>query len=626
MPKINLLESSVYNRIAAGEVVQQPSSVVKELLENSIDAGATNITIAIKDGGIKEISIKDNGCGIDREDLKKAFLPHATSKVKTIEDLDSVSTLGFRGEALASIASVSHITAHSKTQDSELGFKVDIRGGDFSEIEIEPCTLGTTITVKNLFFNTPARAKFLRKPYQEEADITMVIQKTAFSNPFIAFTYIIDGKLMYKTNGDGLLSTINAIYGVDFADASIPVDYKKGNISIKGFICKPTFTKPNRNYQTIIVNGRYIKDFAFSASIANAFGERLMKRCFPIFILDVIIPFEDVDVNVHPAKTEVRFKRPSEVYGVAFNAIKNALNSIDSASGLGISNIEQSNNFESINIENTKDKRNEVISDSQKSDKYSLFDSFIKQESNYNNDSISSSTSINQKLIDKLLNYDSNEQYDNTNRTEEIQSQKTQIKQATFNLENSYKILGQIFDCYILVQTNDCLLIIDQHAAHERLIYDELTVKTDYSKNISQQLLLPYVRTFSPKEYERISDITEELINLGFEIEEFGRQTIKVSAVPMILSEIKLDEFFNGFLSDYDNKSDFTYSDLLKDKLAIRACRSAIKAGDALSETQIFSILNQVIETNMTLQCPHGRPIAIKYTKKDLEKLFKRIV
>lgn len=626
MSKINLLDSSIYNRIAAGEVVQQPSSVVKELLENSIDSGATEITLEIKEGGIKEISVKDNGCGMSEEDLKKAFLPHATSKVKSIDDLDSISTLGFRGEALASIASVSHVEAYSKTSNSDLGAKISIRGGDFSETEVFSCANGTSITVKNLFFNTPARAKFLRKPYQEESDVTTVLQKTVFANPFLSFTYIVDGKLIYKTAGDGLLGCIKSIYGLDFTDNCIPVEYTKANVTVKGYVSKPTFTKPNRNYQTTIINGRFVKDFSLSASVANAYGERLMKRTFPIFVLEIIMPFEDVDVNVHPAKTEVRFKRPHEICGAVYNATKSAIALFDSSFELGINPLAQKSEYNDNPL-----KKEGVFDDFHTKNQnphknLSIFDTFI-QETTTKEEGFNQSSSIDFALIQKLLREDKTEKIQATEIIENVKKEEPRINQTQINeVTNNVKILGQVFDCYIIVQSGDNLVFIDQHAAHERLIYDELMEKTNSKDKATQPLLLPYVRTFQPKEFERISDILDELSSLGFEIEEFGRCTIKVSAVPVVLSQIKFDEFFDGFLSDFDGRVDFSYAELLKEKIASRACRYAIKAGDSLSNVEIFSIINKIIQTKTTLQCPHGRPIAIVYSKRDIEKLFKRIV
>lgn len=625
MAKINLLDSSVYNRIAAGEVVQQPSSVVKELIENSIDAGATEVTVEIKEGGIKEISVKDNGCGMSDVDLKTAFLPHATSKVKTVDDLDSVSTLGFRGEALASIASVAHVFAKSRELKSEIGSKINIRGGDFSQIEPISCPIGTEITVRNLFFNTPARAKFLRKPFQEESDVLSVVQKTAFANPNISITYISDDKLVFRTTGEGLLSAITSVYGIETANASIEVEYKKGNISVTGFVCNPSLTKPNRNYQTIIINGRYVKDLAFSASVANAFGDKLMKRCFPVFILDLIIPFDDVDVNVHPAKTEVRFKKPSEIYGVAYNAIKKALESLDTVQNLGLNEIFDFSNKEipTQNIDESQIINSDTQNINNQFEKKSVFDTYFSKNTDKPT-SLKEENSINYSLIKKLLGDISS---NNTQTKTENKSSNQIVEQVEFIEEKSeYGILGQIFDCYLLVKVKNSLIIIDQHAAHERLIFDELIQKTNDGNIAVQQLLLPYVKTFSNVDFSRILDVISELKTLGFDIEEFGSNTIKVSAVPLVLSNIKFDEFFDGFLSDYDNKNDFTYADLLKDKLAMRACRSAIKAGDSLSDTQIKSIIQQIIQTNMTLQCPHGRPICVTFTKKDLEKMFKRIV
>ncbi len=634
MPKINLLDSSIYNRIAAGEVVQQPSSVVKELIENCIDAGANEITVEIKEGGIKEISVKDNGCGISSDDLKRAFLPHATSKVKVIEDLDSVSTLGFRGEALSSIASVSHVFAKSRTISDDIGSKIEVRGGDFSDIEPTSCPVGTEIIVRNIFFNTPARAKFLRKPFQEEADVTSVMQKTAFSNPNVSICYVIDDKISFRTTGEGLLSAISSVYGIEYANSCIEVDYKKNNVSIKGYICKPSLTKPNRNYQTIIVNGRYIKDISYSSSVANAFGDRLMKRTFPVFVLDTIVPFDEVDVNVHPAKTEVRFKRPHEIYGIAYNAVKSSLLSLENAENLGLNGLFDEKKPEIIEKSTpgitaesyTVDISSHNIA-KQNSDKNSgLLKTFLGDSSNKKSDKLSSSSEINYKLIERLMQRDSENKDSNDQKIKQID----QIDQNDYNLisdtNDNYQIIGQVFECYLLVRIKNDLLFIDQHAAHERLLFDELTKKADSSEIALQPLLLPYVRTFSSTDYQRISDITSELVSLGFEIDEFGKNTIKVSCVPMILSELNFEEFFDSFLSEYNNRQDFSYSELLKDKLAMRACRSAIKAGDSLSDTQIKSILKQISETNMTLQCPHGRPICIKFSKKDLEKMFKRIV
>lgn len=622
--KINLLDSSVYNRIAAGEVVQQPSSVVKELLENSIDSGASEITIEISEGGIREIRIKDNGCGIAKDEIKNAFLPHATSKVKDIDDLDSISTLGFRGEALSSIASVSIVEARSKQAEDLVGSQIFVRGGDFSGVFECACTNGTDILVQNLFFNTPARAKFLKKPHQEESEVTTVVQKTIFANPNISFTYIIDGEIVYKTSGDGLLSAIYSVYGKDIYENAVQVSFNKRNVFVKGYICRPTVTKPNRNYQTIIANGRFIKDFSMSSVVANAYGDRLMKRNFPIFVLDVVVPFDEIDVNVHPAKTEVRFRKQSEVYGTVYTAVINALENDEKTLTLLAQKVD-----ENIKEERESDK----VSDAQEERiSQPTVASWLKE---LLTDDKEPSSTLNESLYTpiqcKFIQNDdgSCEVKSVYNEVKSVYNEtkppiETKISETFSELRYDYVAIGQLFDCYLLLQHEDEFLIVDQHAAHERLLYDELIKKSgDYP---TQPLLLPYVKTFSPQDFGRIIDISDSLKSLGIEIEEFGRYTIKISALPLPLVDMKIGEFLDGFLAETSIKTDFTYGDILKDKLAQRACKSAIKAGQSLNKTQIDTIVHQIIDSNMVLQCPHGRPIAIKYTKKEIEKLFKRLI
>ena len=618
MPKINLLDSSVYNRIAAGEVVQQPSSVVKELLENSIDSGASEIVLEIKEGGIKEIRVSDNGCGIAYEDVKNAFLPHATSKVKEISDLDTISTLGFRGEALSSIASVSIVDIETRTSEEEYGAKLSIHGGNFGCVEQSyRTTAGTTMNVRNLFFNTPARAKFLKKPYQEEADVTSVVQRTIFANPNLYFTYVVDDKEVYKTNGTGLLSAIKSVYGLAVSESCLEINYEKNDIKVRGYVCDPTYTKPNRNYQTTIVNGRFVKDFALSSVVANAYGDRLMKRTFPVFILDILMPFDDVDVNVHPAKTEVRFKKQSVVFGAIYNAVKERLEDREASFSL-----KSELNHTNINT---------------------IQQSFFAQEQS---DTIESTTkgttSDTNALIKELLSDDCVTHFDETNsdgglllsllkKSAQAKREAEQIKPTLKSQESNaikyeYTYVGQIFDCYLLLQSGENFIIIDQHAAHERLLYDELISQSNNRSIPIQPMLLPFTATYTAKDFERIMNIQKPLQDIGIAIEEFGKYTIKISELPLPLIGLNLENFINGFLSETDMRTDFSYTDLIKEKLAARACKSAIKAGDKLQKEQVESILTQIIDSNMTLQCPHGRPVAIVYSKKDVEKLFKRIV
>ena len=619
MPKINLLDSTVYNRISAGEVVQQPASVVKELLENSIDSGAREITIEITNGGIKEIRIKDDGCGIDKEDLKNAFLPHATSKVKDIDDLDSISTLGFRGEALASIASVSIVEASSKQSSDMVGSQISIRGGEFSDILDCACTDGTTICVQNLFFNTPARAKFLKKPHQEEAEITTVVQKTIFANPNIAFTYVVDGDLVYKTGGDGLTSAIYSVYGRDVYENCIELNTTKKGVTVRGLICRPNVTKPNRNHQTIIVNGRFIKDFSISSVVSNAYGDRLMKRNFPIFVLDLLVPFDDVDVNVHPAKTEVRFKKQSEVYGAIYTAVITALEEDEKKLAL-FNNPDVNQTVEEDDI-----KTCEQFNVRQEVEKVNPVASWLKELLSESDISSTQMSEPNTPCVMPNFKYIKNDDdVEEVVLTEKTDTSRSVAIEKFEELRYDYVYLGQLFDCYLLIQREGEFLILDQHAAHERLLYDELMLKAgDYPL---QPLLLPYVKTFLPQDYQRIIEVSPSLLNLGIEIEEFGRYTIKISALPVPLVGMNLDDFLNGFINETSIKSDFTYTDVLRDKLARQACRSAIKAGQKLQKEQIDAIIRKIIDSNMVLQCPHGRPIVVRFTKKDIEKLFKRLV
>ncbi len=630
MPKINLLDSSVYNRIAAGEVVQRPASIVKELLENSIDSGASEITIEILEGGIREIRVIDNGCGISKLDIKNAFLPHATSKVCDVCDLDSITTLGFRGEALASIASVSLVEVISKTDDEEVGVKLSINGGIFGDVE--ECTrssTGTTMTVQNVFYNTPARAKFLKKPYQEEAEISSVVQKTIFANPYVSFTYVVDNKLVYKTNGENLLSAITSVYGYNVSQDCLEIKYEKNNTRVLGYVCAPTTTKPNRNYQTIIVNGRFIADYAISSVVSNAFGDRLMKRNFPIFVIEIITPFDDVDVNVHPAKTEVRFKNQSVIFGAIYNAIKETLNEYDTKFSLKNKldqdlPVEPKKNEESIqtSIFDTLafQSSTEPTSDDKKVSYKDFLQNFL-DDSSANKETVLSESTQDSGLLLSLLERSAKES--KVGDTQKIDAVSPDIKS---NSDHNYLVLGQLFDCYILLQSGENFIIIDQHAAHERLLYDELLMRSENKNHVIQQMLLPFVATYSAKDFARIMDIKDSLNELGIELEEFGKYTIKISALPLALVGINLSSFFDGFLKDFDTRLDFSFSDLLKEKLALRACKSAIKAGDKLQKEQIDSIIKQILDTNMALQCPHGRPIAINYTKTDIEKLFKRIV
>ena len=367
--KINLLEPKVYNRISAGEVVERPASIVKELVENSIDAGATKIMIEIENGGIKEITISDNGCGIGKEDIRNAFMPHATSKIKSVDDLDNIESLGFRGEALASIASVCHVQLTSKTADSDTGYSIKVDGGVFSEVSEVARVNGTTITCADIFYNTPVRARFLRRPKIEESEVTHLIEKIMLSHSDIAFVYYVDGKMIYNTTSCVMQDIIYTIYGREVYDNLVAVDYEEDGYKLTGFITKPNLSKSNRTYQSLFVNGRYVENFLVSSAVQGVFESFLMKGRFPIYVLSLTLPTDCVDVNVHPSKREVKFENSGKIFGIVRRAVEKALLSINQIVRF-ISNDEEPmqderSEFNSQSFNPYYKKENELLSENQ---------------------------------------------------------------------------------------------------------------------------------------------------------------------------------------------------------------------------------------------------------------------
>lgn len=638
MPKINVLDSSIYNRISAGEVVERPASVVKELVENSLDAKATHITIEIESGGTKLIKITDNGCGIDFNDLKKAFLPHATSKITNVEDLDGIVTLGFRGEALASIASISRAELISKTKDNDVGGVIKVNGGAFEEVSQIGCADGTVISIKDLFFNTPARLKFLKSNKQEESAITNIVNRLMLANPEIAFKYIVDGKLIYNATSKGLKNKIFEIYGKQTLENLIEVNAQEKGYSITGFISSPTFCKANKTYQTLIINNRYVSNNLIGLAVTNAYENFLMKGKFPLFVLNLTVNFEDVDVNVHPSKMEVKFKNSGEIYSLFYSVILNTLNenncpiafggNTDSLfetnkqqvepdktlnkveGGFSFSNFEKfSNEIKTFNIETPK------------KESASLKSSIFTVENFDNNLPISEENLEKIKLTDIISN-NSNSNLDFSNIPEEYSSKTNE--QKSFIQENNYRIIGSIFNTYILIESDSIFYVIDEHAAHERLLFDKFMAQFEKNKLISQQLLVPYVFSVNEIEKELIDNNLNVFKNFGFEIEEFGYLTYKIISTPSVLEKISLQDFIFDMLKNSGKISE--NSQEIKDYFAKCACKAAVKAGKKLSEMEIKFLLDEIIKNKTILLCPHGRPICLKLTKTEIEKMFKRIV
>lgn len=632
MGEIYKLDSSIYNRISAGEVVEKPHSVVKELVENSIDAGANKISVEIESGGKTLIRVTDNGAGIVPDDMPIAFLSHATSKIKTSRDLDNIATLGFRGEALPSIASVATVIMESKKSKAESGYSITLQNGEITDRRAVGMANGTIISVLKLFENVPARAKFLKKDKSEESDITKLMGDFILSNPNIAFTYSADGKIIYSSSGRGLEDAVYTVYSRDITNNLLPVDFSHNAFKIKGYISRPNFTKPTRSYQTMIINGRIINNQVVSTAITQAYGNNLMRRAFPIFVIDILMPFDRLDVNVTPNKTDVRFVDTREIFSVVYRALKNTLDkaadilSIDSDS-VPIKSINNSTiNNEQIKTETQSNYEVKSYYDSESSYK-SVNTADIKPlnnslEQNSIDELRRNIASLTTKPIENKVVNALNDQTDGVSLNNYVQTSFIADEPAN---EEEIRILGQVFDTYLLISTKQFMYIIDQHAAHERMLYDKLTKEIESNYISSQILLMPQIIEISAQDASFLSEILPELQGIGLDIEEFGVNSFKITAVPTIFCGFKFKNYIDELLENKRSFQQIKVKDILRDKLAMTACKAAIKGGDTLNEMEIRYLLS-MMKDGLPLQCPHGRPAIIKLDRKDMDKIFKRIL
>lgn len=648
MGKINILDSNVFNMISAGEVVERPSSVVKELVENSIDAGATCVDVYVEEGGLDKIQVSDNGIGIEKEDLRSAFLPHATSKLSKITDLDSLSTLGFRGEALASIASVSNVTLITASKAQKTSSKISLSGGIVVFEGESNRAEGTLISVENLFFNTPARLKFLKKATSELHYIQDTMKALILANPHISITLSNEDGVILSNDGGSLQDAIYSIYGAKVADNLLPIaENERGNIRVNGYTSKVDYTKPNRTYQSIIVNGRAVQDATIQTAVERAYAQYLMKRTYPMFILDVLMPFEDVDVNVHPSKTEVRFRDKQAVFGAVYHAIEDTIaqSMRNTAFGFDIEQngselsknntvLPQNPNVSPVFEEKTKHEYVQTHIDTTK-----LF-SGKTQPKNYVGIDLYDTKPISKSTLgDSVINYYDNNftnscknDNDDKNHSVSVDKYSKKIDNLEYNCDIDGdtaifdgKIVGQIFDTYIICERGDLVYIIDQHAAHERILYDNILKK--FNAEYSQPLLIPYKLSLTGEEEEYLDKIVPNLVRLGFEVEQNG-STYLVKAVPEPVSKINFGKFFSDLFANMLNENELTLENLLKDKLCQQACKAAIKGGESLSRAQIERVIKNYVDENGNLptKCPHGRPAVVAFSARDVEKLFKRIV
>ena len=638
MAKINSLESNVYNRIAAGEVVDRPYSVVKEFVENSIDAGAKNITVSIERGGKDLICVSDDGAGIGKEDLRSAFLPHATSKIARAEDLDFIRTLGFRGEALASIASVANVRLRSRAAGADEAYELVCSGGKMGEIT--PCALGagTEICAENLFFNTPVRAKFLKSDKGEEGDISNFVSRLVLGNPTVAFRYYIDGKLALQSFGGGEDEALAAVYGGNTVQECYKLDAEKHGIRIRGFLGKPSFTKANRTYQSLFVNGRYVVNNTIGSAISNAYASYLMKRQYPFYVLYIDIPPEAVDVNVHPNKSDVRFENNQVVYGCIYSVISSVLDGNASALefvvGAKDAPAEPEAAPRTASLENIAvPKREETAVDASAAmpeggsgymkETPRRQDAFFvpPRASEMKGGAVfefhdSASAADVEKERERQAVFEENKRY--------LEALENKTRQQKLIFENAvYR--GCLFNTYLIYEEGDNAYIIDQHAAHERLIFDRLCAEAEKRKVVQQPLLVPYVLNVNREEFAFLAENAENIRRIGFEMEEFGQSSFKIAAVPLDLQDIDLGSFFEELLSEVGSLRGIRLTEVLRDRIAMTACKHAVKGGMLLTDSEKEKLF-EMLHGDMGLKCPHGRPIAVKMTKYEIEKMFKRIV
>lgn len=613
MAKINKLPKHMADLIAAGEVVERPASVVKELMENAVDAGATSITVEIQHGGISYIRVTDDGCGVDREDVKTAFVSHATSKIKTAEDLNTILTLGFRGEALPSIAAVSKVNMITKTATEEMGTSLAIEGGVITDFSDAGCAVGTTMIVRELFYNTPARMKFLKKDVSEGNFVASVVEKLALSHPEISIRFVRDGKQVFTTNGDGNLQNVCfSAFGKDFSNGLLNVDGTVGNVSVSGLVTPPFNCRGSRGMQYFFVNGRSVKNTTIMAAFENAYKNSVMVGKFPGGVLFITLPPTLVDVNVHPSKIEVRFSDEKAIFDAVYHAVKSALS--------------EDTSLKQANLPENKPVFNEIFAKPQQD-----FKQTTVQENITYTEKVLKPLSVFDVVNDVKMDYEP--EFDDDPLKIEFPVSIPEIKietqepitteTATPTEENTVRLIGEAYKTYIFIELNGRLCVIDKHAAHERILFNKL--KSQAQNSGSQMLLAPVTVTLGKEEYIAVTENLETISKTGFDIEDFGNGTVIIRSCPMDLDNCEIAPLISE-IAEYltKNRRDITneHLDWIYHNVA---CRSAIKAGDDNSNAELLALAKQVVNDNDVRFCPHGRPVMIEISKYELEKQFGRV-
>lgn len=679
MGKINVLDSHVAELIAAGEVVERPASVVKEMVENAIDAGATVITVEIKQGGISYIRITDNGCGMAKEDVPMAFLRHATSKVSGQEDLEAIGTLGFRGEALASIAAVSRVEVMTRPPEEPIGTRYVIEGGEERLLDDAGCPVGTTFVIRDLFFNTPARMKFLKKNVTEANAVAGVVDKIALSHPEVSVRFIREGKQELHTPGNkNLLDAVYAVFGREFTDGMIPVDYEYGHVRVWGYVSRPTCCRPNRSMQNFFINGRFIKSRTAAVALEEAFKGSVMVGKFPACVLHLQMSFQAVDVNVHPAKLEVRFVNERPVFDVVYHGIKTALQKEDTPKEVKLENPD-------LLRPPKKELRGEQLSlpikgkqkPSQSSDRNRIIqlpqrETIPKTAPKAQAGSLQApaeETPIPKKVADTAPVLDETDEEEiisavpflsspesETGQPEMMKNGPLKTAEPVFTTEPQTppqpeeeqplleedeeqeevpeeevvpekqeppaKVLGEAFGTYVILQRGDKLVLIDKHAAHERLLYEKL--RREGGGTCAQMLLEPVTVTLDKNEYAAVLEARELFAKAGFEVDDFGSGTVAVRSAPLSLDKEDAASAvmeMAGYLTSSRRDLTTEHLDWLYHNIA---CRAAVKAGDFSSPRELAALVEQLEENPNVRYCPHGRPVSVVITRRELEKQFGR--
>lgn len=672
MGKIQVLDPVTVDQIAAGEVIERPASVVKELVENAIDAGASAVVVEIKEGGISYMRIADNGCGISREDVPAAFLRHSTSKIRTVDDLVHIGSLGFRGEALSSIAAVSQVELVTKTADQTFGTRYRIAGGKEEGIEDAGAKDGTTFIIRQLFYNTPARRKFLKTPMTEASHVGDLMTRMALSHPEVSFQFINNGQTKLHTAGNGKLrDVIYHVYGREIASNLLRAEYETSGLKITGFLGKPLISRGNRNFENYYINGRYVKSSIIAKAIEDGYKDFTMQHKYPFVVLHMEINTENIDVNVHPTKMELRFNRQQEVYNAVYAAVDEGLHREELIPQVEV-NVPKAQELPPVTISKKEEvppvtvlkkeelppvtipKKSELppvtipkkseLPPKEERDLNYFMEKMEERVTAYHNQNSSAEVKDKEKIfkpqiqadrIREAVQYAKKTELPKSEPPKPEPSKSEPPKQMNLFEERllseqaraRHKIIGQVFDTYWLVEFQDQLYIIDQHAAHERVLY-ERTLKGMKTREFTSQMISPPILlNLGMQEAQLLNEYMDQFTRIGFEIEEFGQDTYAVRAVPDNLFSLAKKDLLIEMLDSLSDELNRTMTaELIDEKVASMSCKAAVKGNMKLSAAEADALIGELLTLDNPYHCPHGRPTIISMTKRDLEKKFKRIV